>query len=148
MQLTKGQKDALLRKVQQIVDAKRAEAQERYIKAYKPTAETVALLNKIKAIDKARNAYRKAVEDAGLNFNYSGIEYPIINASSICIYHNSDKFFYDYFSEEIMRKQLNKQAEKDEVRFPTYEAIIDDIELACLDKSFDMEAFLAKYNNL
>jgi len=148
MQLTKGQKDALVRKVMDIINKKKEEKKEELKKNYKPSKEAVVLFNKAKQILEARNAYVKAVNATGLNFCSYNVETPYDYSDSdafrLCIYH-SGKETTDSIYEAIMNHELNKI---NDIKFPEPNDIYDELELLNLDKSFDLNSFLAKYQNL
>lgn len=149
MQLTKGQKDALVHKVMDIIAEKKEKKKEELKKNYKPSKEAAALFNKAKKIIEARDAYVKAVKAAGLNFCSYDVETPYDYCSdsqkfSICIRHSGTETI-DSIYESIMIQELNKI---NDTKFPKPNDIYDELELLNLDKSFDLSSFLAKYENL
>lgn len=149
MQLTKGQKDALVHKVMDIIAEKKEKKREELKKNYKPSKEATALFNKAKKIIEARDAYVKAVKATGLMFCSYDVETPYDYCGdsqkfSLCIRHNGTETI-DNIYESIMNQELSKISD---VRFPEPNDIYDELELQNLDKSFDLNSFLAKYENL
>lgn len=149
MQLTKGQKDALVHKVMDIINKKKEEKREELKKNYKPSKEAVVLFNKAKQIIAARDAYVKAVKAAGMNFCSYNVETPYDYCGdsqkfSLCIRHNGTETI-DSIYDSLMNQELSKISD---VTFPEPNDIYDELELLNLDKSFDLNAFLAKYENL
>lgn len=155
MQLTKGQKEAIARKVEAIVAEKRAAIQEKYKKEWKPSVEVNALLKAVKKVNDARLAYIKAVNDVGFEFNYSSVAVPLsewidVPNKKFTIGHDSPHAdIIKELRDKVMELQLNQRYSAEEgKKFPDQFAIMDDIELLDLNKSFDLEKFLDKYKNL
>ena len=153
MQLTKGQKDAIARKAEAIVNEKRAALQEKYKKEWKPSKEVNVLIKTINKVNQARLAYIKAVEDAGFEYYYSGVNIPLksvgLNDAKVNFEHNTSKDVVENTLNKIIELQCNqKYNENGGQKFPILFDIMDDIELLNLSKQFDMDKFLEKYRNL
>jgi len=147
MQLTKGQKDALVRKVMAIIDAKKEAKREELRKSYKPSKKASELITKIEKLLKARAQFYKTIDELGFRVNYT------------CIYTNNDcEFSFELqfnkkdaklsdYADKIRDKELGKIYNK-EFKYPVECDVIDDIELMSLSKSFNVDEFLKKYEDL
>lgn len=146
MQLTKGQKDALVRKVMAIIEVKKEAKRKELIAQYKPSKEAKELVEKIKTLFAARAVYYKTLKDLGFSLDYNKVD--ISNSiKPLSLYNTNTDHDIDYFITEIRDAELGKTYNK-QYRFPTEEDVIDELELLNIGKSFDVDAFLAKYQNL
>ena len=150
MQLTKGQKDALMRKALQIVDKKRAEKKSELVAHYKPSQETKRFLSKVSNIQALILRLNDAFKDAGFTKEYSSykatIDGQIVSVSFYDI-QTLNGNIYSTIENDLMNKIINIELEKT-VNYPDAMTITDDIEFLNLNKNFNVDEFLAKYNNL
>lgn len=147
MQLTKGQKDALVRKALAIVEKKKAEKREELIKDYKPSREATELLDRIKKLLDARKKFYKVIEELGFRVNYNYIEPNVKDGFNIEIVFNKNDVKFSELADKIREKELGSMY-NNKFKYPTEYDIMDEIELANLSKSFDIDAFLKKYEEL
>ena len=147
MKLTTGQKKALVNRVMEIINDKRAAKEKELIEGYKPSKEDTAFLAKIKAVLDARDAYHDAAKKAGLVFSYSSVNTPYgSELPPISISHDyRTPQDYDNICDIVRKAALS---EKYTDTYPTVDKVEDDIELLSLGSDFDVEAFLDKYRNL
>ena len=153
MKLTKGQKDALVRKAMLIVETKRKEKQQEYIKNYSPDKETKDFLKALVELKIMQEKLRDKAKKLGFREEYNGfcLDYPVTdknNTVRIWFGYSSDRDIVFDTEEKIMKAKIEEIAKKEGVHFPDMDDIQDEIELADLDKSFDMDKFLAKYESL
>lgn len=147
MQLTKGQKDALVRKVMAIIDAKREAKREELRKSYKPSKEANEFLTKVEKLLKARAQFYKTIDELGFRINYNCIELKDNCEFGLDLpFSRKDAKLSDY-SDNIRDKELGK-IYNDKFKFPTECDVIDDIELMNLSKDFKIDEFLKKYEEL
>ena len=144
MKLTSGQKQALVRKAMTIIQEKLAKEKQELEKNYKPSKEAIALLNKVKKILEARNAYRDTVKALGFKMCSYNAEIYNCEPCSISISHNGKETIEDYYN-NIRDAELRNSYKK---VYPQEYEIMDELELQDLDKSFNVDSFLAKYQNL
>lgn len=153
MRLTKAQKEALARKAMAIVDKKRGEKKNEYVKNWKPNKEVKKILESLEKLNAIRLEYMAMAEKLGFLYNYSGIStvYRIGDGYGnveFSFSHNSDRDVLEDNRKRIMEREISAQAAKEEVKFPTWDNIMDELELSDMDQSFDMQAFLKKYEDL
>ena len=151
MNLTKGQKDALIRKASSIVDAKIAEKKKKLEAAWKPSKKLEVLLEKCKEIRKLRKAYLDALQSAGFLTDRYDImlrDHPLHPGAYVCIHWNSTEDFYEEVLKAFRTADLDRQVNKLLEEYPNEIDIQDKLELACMDKTFDLDSFLAEYKNL
>ena len=149
MQLTKTQKDVLVRKALELIDAKREAKRAEFKKTYKPSKELAELLKKVKPVFEAREALLRACKDAGMelgNYNIRTPNVPYRDKFYVSMSHESGHLDFDKdIADELKKLEMTEQFVDD---LPTEQAVSDDLELANLGKSFDVDAFLAKYQTL
>lgn len=151
MNLTKGQKEALIRKASAIVDAKIAEKKKKLEAAWKPNKKLATLLEKCKEIRKLRKAYLEALQSAGFTTDRYDImlrDNALYPGAYICIRWSSTEDFYEEVLKAVRTSDLDKQVNKLLEGYPNEIDIQDKLELACMDKSFDLDSFLTEYKNL
>ena len=147
MQLTKGQKDAIVRKVMTIIEEKKEAKREELRKDYKPSKEATEFLARVKKFFKAREEYIKAVNSLGFAFGYCNVETNRDEPFYMSVNHSNKDASYENVEKEVFEKELSKY--NAEFKYPTQEEVYDEIELMNLSKSsFDVDAFLSKYQNL
>ena len=147
MQLTKGQKDAIVRKVMAIIDAKREAKREELRKSYKPSKEANEFLIKVEKLLKARSQFYKTMDELGFRINYNCIEFKDDCEFSLDLpFSRKDAKLSDYV-DNIRENELGK-IYKDKFKYPTKYDVIDDIELINLSKDFKIDEFLKKYEDL
>ena len=148
MQLTKGQKEAIVRKVMAIIDAKKEAKREELRKSYKLSKKASEFLTKVEKLLKARAQFYKTIDELGFRINYNCID---VNKSERGInfelpFHKKDAKLSDY-AEKIRDNELG-EIYNDKFKYPTECDVIDDIELMNLSKDFKIDEFLKKYENL
>lgn len=150
MQFTKSQKDALVRKAMSIINEKMEAKREELRKSYKPSKKAVAYLARVKKFFEARTAYYKTVEELGFSINAYSVELggneSIIN-TNVQHYNGPVHLKYEDIVKKVEDKELGDLCNK-KYSYPTEYDIMDELELSGLSKSFDIDAFLAKYQNL
>jgi len=144
MKFTQGQKQALTRKIEAIIAEKREAKKEELKKSFKLSPEQKEFVEKLKKVNKALVAYKNAVKEAGLDFNWSQINGPV-NGISFSFQHNNDKPVDEVYLDDLANIYVR---DKYNDSFPDQWEIADDLELQTLSKDFDIEAFLDKYRNL
>ena len=147
MQLTKGQKDAIVRKVMAIIDAKREAKREELRKSYKPSKKASEFLAKVEKLLKARAQFYKTMDELGFRINYNCIELKDNCEFSFDLpFSKKDAKLSDY-ADNIRDKELGK-IYNDKFKYPIECDVIDDIELMNLSKDFKIDEFLKKYEDL
>ena len=148
MQLTKGQKDALVRRVMTIVNEKKEAKREELRKGYKPSKEAQEFISRLKKLITIRSNFIKQVKELGFEFEmeYSYLKCMIDDKYSFDVPYHREIDLNNYV-EKIMNSDLDKMYNS-QYKYPTEESVMDDLELTNLSKSFDVDAFLAKYENL
>ena len=147
MTLTKGQKDALVRKAMAIVEAKKEAKREELRKGYKLSKEATEFLVRVKKFFKAREEYIKAVNSLGFAFGYCNVETNRDEPFYMSVNHSDKNASYEKVENDVVEKELSKYNAV--FKYPTQEEVYDEIELMNLSKSsFDVDAFLSKYQNL
>lgn len=150
MQLTESQKDALVRKAMSIINEKMDAKREELRKSYKPSKEAVAYLARVKKFLEARATYYKAVEELGFSIDSYSVKLgdkELDIDTSVHHYLNLDEVKYKDIAKRVEDKELDDLYNK-KYTYPTEYDIMDELELSGLSKSFDIDAFLAKYQNL
>jgi len=148
MQLTKGQKEAIVRKVMAIIDAKKEAKREELRKSYKLSKKASEFLTKVEKLLKARAQFYKTIDELGFRINYNCID---VNKSECEInfelpFNKKDAKLSDY-ADKIRDNELG-EIYNDKFKYPTEFDVIDDIELMNLSKDFKIDEFLKKYENL
>lgn len=146
MNFTKSQKDALVRKVQSILNKKADEERNRLEKEWKPNKEQKEFIKRLARVWQALLEYRKVVAEEGFSFQYGQICYPL-DGKIEGFYHNSDEPYDSYYITQEKSAYANKNFDNDKFGYST-EKIYDDLELMILSKDFDVDAFLKKYEEL
>ena len=150
MQLSKGQKDALVRKVMTIIEEKKEQKRNELIAKYKPSKEIVEILERIKKYLNAKEKFFNTIKELGFTAKYSYVafENEVLSGSGIGSdsYTESTRNFDDY-AKLVRNAYIAKKFNK-EYTYPDETNVIDDIELLNIGKSFDVDAFLEKYRNL
>lgn len=148
MQLTKGQKDAIVRKVMAIIDAKKEAKREELRKSYKPSKEAAILIKKLTKLYDLRMQYCAAVRELGFDVGHSTITCDALRKLNIYIYHEDNETNnIDKWKEAIRDKELGDIYNK-QFNYPSEYDVIDDIELMNLSKDFKIDEFLKKYEDL
>ena len=147
MQLTKGQKDALVRKVMSIIEEKKNQKREELRKDYKPSKEVTAYIKKLEKLFAAREQYHKVIKDCGFELNYSHVKAPLDSNFYLSIYHEKDELTLDKCFDRIRDNELGRIYDK-QFSYPDECSVMDEIELLNLSKSFDVDSFLEKYKNM
>ena len=149
MQLSKGQKDALVRKVMTIIEEKKEQKRNELIAKYKPSKEAVELLERIKKYLSAKEKFFNTIKELGFIAKYSYVMFEndeLLRSIGGDNYTESTRNFND-FAKFVRDADLAKKFNK-EYTYPDEISVIDDIELLNIGKSFDVDAFLEKYKNL
>ena len=150
MQLTKSQKDALVRKAMGIINEKMEAKREELRKDYKPSKETTEFLSRVKKFFEARETYYKIVKELGFKVDTYSMQLGSVKQDidiPIQHYKDSDMVKYEDVVKQVEDKELGNLYNK-KYTYPTEYEIMDELELSGLSKSFDIDAFLAKYQNL
>ena len=145
MNLTRGQKDALARRAQKIVDEKRNTKKEELMKNWVPTPEEQKYLHDLEPVVAAIEKAKAAAKEAGFQICYSGFQVCNEVDRGRTIYYNSDDTL-----EEVMLCLKSSWAEKQlsDKKYPTWDEVVDEVELLTMSKDFDVDAFLKKYQDL
>ena len=144
MSLTKGQKDALVRRALAIAQEQRDKKRNEIIANYKPTKEEEKMLAAFREVYEARQHLIDVVKKNNFNIFYSQIGAPTGSPVSTTVYLSDDSSV-----DALMKDVIETIATKDfKFNLPCDSDIYDDLELAGLSKDFDVDAFLAKYQNL
>ena len=147
MQLTKGQKDAIVRKVMAIIDSKKEAKREELRKSYKPSKEANEFLTKVEKLLKARAQFYKTIDELGFRINYNCIETQNDCEFSLDLFFNKKDAKLSDYADKIRDKELGK-IYNDRFKYPTECDVTDDIELMNLSKDFKIDEFLKKYEDL
>lgn len=145
MNLTKGQKEALARRAQKIVDEKRNTKKEELMKNWVPTPEEQEYLHNVEIVVSAIEKARTVAEKAGFRPCYRGFEVcGEIDRGRTINYRSDDTL------EEVTTYLQSSWAEKQltDIKYPTWEEVVDEVELLTMSKDFDVDAFLKKYQDL
>lgn len=144
MKLTNGQKEALARKAEMIIEPKREKKGAELKENFKFGDETRDFLKKAKKVAEAAKALQKAVVETGMYFDYGAIRF---NFDGCPLYYSlsSKDDMIEVFADNIKTYRIQKLIDK---MYPTYQEIMDELELSQLDKTFDMDSFIKKYENL
>ena len=147
MQLTKGQKDAIVRKVMAIIDTKKEAKREELRKSYKPSKEANEFLTKVEKLLKARAQFYKTIDELGFRINYNYIEIKSDCEFSLDLPFNRKDVKLSDYANKIRDNELSK-IYNDMFKNPTECDVTDDIELMNLSKDFKIDEFLKKYEDL
>jgi len=151
MQLTKSQKDALVRKAMGIINEKMEAKREELRKSYKPSKRAAGFLAKVKKFLEARETYYKTIDELGFKIDSYYVQLGSVESSpfdiSIQHYKDSDQVKYEDIVKKVEDKELDDLYNK-KYTYPTEYEIMDELELSGLSKSFDIDAFLKKYEEL
>lgn len=147
MQLTKGQKDALVRKAMDIVYEKKHKREDDLKAKWKPTKSQEKALSEFKRIIELRNAYLNAVNNLGFEFGYCEVRKKIGDCS-LSISRDSENTDYEKVVDALREYDVSKQLCDEFDALPNQTSITDEVELLSLSKDFDLDAFLEKYRKL
>ena len=147
MQLTKGQKDALVRKVMTIVEAKKEAKREELRKDYKPSKEVQDLISRFKKFFEARKQFYDIVKKLGFRVEYSYVETGADDLYDIVVNFDDKKITFADVENKIKERELGSMYNQ-MYPYPDEQSVFDELELQNLSKSFDVDAFLAKYQEL
>lgn len=147
MNLTKSQKEALVRKAESLLADKRLAEETRLKKEWPVDDKISEYLKRFLPIQEALVSLHKAVLDAKAKLGYSYIEIDDENYGYMSLQYQ-DPRPENLISSWIERIRNNQIAEALNEKYPNYIAIMDELELQCLDKSFDLDSFLNKYKSL
>lgn len=144
MKLTNGQKEALARKAEMIISPKRTKKEAELKENFKLSDETRDFLKKAKKVAEAVKALQKAVAETGMSLDYNSIRF---NFDGCPLYYSlsSKDDMIEVFADNIKTYRIQKLIDK---MYPTYQEIMDELELSQLDKTFDLDSFIKKYENL
>ena len=147
MTLTKGQKDALVRKVMAIVEAKKEAKREELRKGYKPSKEVQDFISRFKKFFEARKKFYDTVKELGFCVEYSYVASGVDDLYDISVNFGDKKITFADVENKIKEKELGSMYNQI-YTYPDEQSVIDELELQNISKSFDIDAFLAKYQNL
>lgn len=145
MNLTRGQKDALARRAQKIVDEKRNTKKEELMKNWVPSPEEQKYLLDLESVIAAMEKAKAAAKKAGFRPCYSGFEVcGEVDRGRTINYRSDDTL------EEITTCLQSCWAENQlaEIKYPTWDEVVDEVELLTMSKDFDVDSFLKKYQDL
>lgn len=147
MTFTKGQKDALVRKAMAIIEARKKAKRPELMKNWKPKAELKDTLKKIEKFYALRHECARFAEEIGFKKSWNSWEIQL-DGNTYTVSYRGDGFtstFSDFLNEI---KQNDVDSAVDSQPYPSNESIVDEVELSALSKDFDMDAFIAKYQNI
>lgn len=147
MQLTKGQKDALVRKVMTIVEAKKEAKREELRKDYKPSKEAQDLISRFKRFFEARKQFYYIVKELGFRVEYSYVKTGEDDLYDIAVNFNDKKITFADVENKIKERDLGSMYNH-MYSYPDAQSVFDELELQNLSKSFDVDAFMKKYEEL
>ena len=147
MQLTKGQKDALVRKVMAIIEKKKEAKREELRKDYKPSKEAKEMILRLGKLFDARKKFMDTIEELGFRPEYSYIQNGINDKISFQLRYTDNDTTFDFLADRIRDNELGETFNS-KFTYPDEWNVTDDIELLNLGKSFDSDAFLKKYEEL
>lgn len=141
MNFTRAQKDALWRKIEEVSSVKKKRLMTEFENNWKPNPKFKDLYDKLKKLDKLRK------EEADIEKEITGGEYSKrydFGDASLCLYGS---YGYDR-TIELYKSQAKQDYENklyaDKI-IPSETAVMDELELQLLSKTFDVQAFLAKF---
>lgn len=147
MNLTKGQKDALLRKVQNIISNKKDEFRKKFLDKWSISTHEKYVLNQFHEMQKLRMKMQVIADELKLDRQYSSYRLHE-KCGDILFYFDSDKSWADVYINYLKEKAIDDATIKFSTKFPADYQIQDEIELLGLSKDFDMSKFLEKYEAL
>ena len=147
MQLTKGQKDALVRKVMAIIEKKKEAKREELRKDYKPSKEANEMIARLKKLFEARKKFMDTIKELGFRPEYSYVHNGENDKFSFELRYIDKDTTFDLLAGRIRDNELGETFNS-KFTYPAEWDVTDDIELLNLGKSFDIDAFLKKYEEL
>ena len=137
MTLTRSQKDAIWRRVDNFYSKAREEKRKEFEKSFKLGPEAKALLEKYKKIQKLEKEVQDIIKSIVGDSYYMNTT---IDGAKFQIYGKMDpETFVDNFKATSASQYVNS------LGYPTEQQIMDELELQLLSKSFDIDAFLEKF---
>lgn len=141
MTFTKAQKEALWRKIDEVASKKKNKLVDEFAKNWKPNPKFKDLYDKLKKLDKLRK------EEADIEKEITGGEYSKRYDFGDASFNIYGSYGYDR-TMEIYKSQAKQDYEDklyaDKI-IPSETAVMDELELQLLSKSFDVRAFLEKF---
>ena len=142
MTFTRAQKEALWRKIDEVASKKKNKLVEEFKKNWKPSPKCKDILDKIKKA----NEYAKKADELWREVLHGGNYSAKVNFDGVDVYlyssNNYDNIISAY-KEAAISKYKNELYEKKII--PSETAVMDELEIQLLSKSFDVQAFLAKF---
>lgn len=142
MTFTKAQKEALWRKIDEVASKKKNKLVEEFTKNWKPSPKCKDILDKIKKASeyakKADELWREVMQGSNYscNLDFDGVKVYVYSSN------NYDGIMSQYKSAAIEKYQSELYEKK---VIPSETAVMDELELQLLSKTFDVQAFLAKF---
>jgi len=149
MQLTKGQKDALIRQARSIIVKKREDKRRELVAKWKPSPEQKKVLNKVSEIQASILKLQQLLKDSGFTYEYNKWTKEVDKQTVRIFFYDIEgnvSAIHDNMQQDMKTFSVANELEK--AAYPDEQDITDEIELLSLSKEFDVEAFLAKYRNL
>ena len=141
MNFTRAQKEALWRKIEEVSSVKKNKLMLEFEKNWKPNPKFKDLYDKIKKIlelEKKVKDLRNEITDGEYSkkYDFGDARLEIYNSYSL------ERVMANYKQEAMMAYENKLYADK---VIPTETAVMDELEIQLLSKSFDVQAFLAKF---
>lgn len=142
MTFTRAQKEALWRKIDEVASKKKNKLVDDFRKNWKPSPKSKDILDKIKKASE----YAKKADELWREVLHGGNYSARVNIDGVDLYvysSNNYESTLNSYKEAAVAKYESELYEKKII--PSETAVMDELELQLLSKSFDVRAFLEKF---